>query len=48
VLLEAGSVRVDVVSADGNPVAPLADRDPGVRHTIDEIARHAREEPEQG
>ena len=44
VLLTSGSLRVDVVSAAGDPVATLASNDPGLRHTPGEIARPARHE----
>jgi hypothetical protein len=48
VLLTSGTLRVDVVSAAGEPVATLASNDPGLRRTAGEIARHAREEPRRG
>jgi hypothetical protein len=48
VLLTSGTLRVDVVSAAGEPVATLASYDPGLRHTAGEIARNALEESRRG
>jgi hypothetical protein len=48
VLRTSASLRIDLVAADGEPVATLASNDPGLRHTAREITRHAREETRRG
>jgi hypothetical protein len=52
VLVETGSLRVDVIAADGEPVGQLVADHPTPARKVGEIAgdivRHAREEPTKG
>jgi hypothetical protein len=43
-LLESGALRIDVIDADGHPIAILVSDDPGPTAIIQQIAQHAREE----
>jgi hypothetical protein len=48
VLVERGTLRVDLISTAGEPVGRLVADPPNPARTLGEIARHARDEPTKG